>query len=484
MKGKDDYGHSPTGNGKRVIVEFSSPNIAKPFHAGHLRSTIIGGFLANLYEACGWEVIRMNYLGDWGKQFGVLAIGFQRYGSEEELEKDPIHHLYKVYVRVNQDITAEEAAVGVGEPTKTDKEAREYFAKLENGDKEAYSLWERFRSMSIEKYKESYKRLNINYDVYSGESQVSKESLERAMQILEEKGLTTRDQGALLIDLEKQGLKKLGRAIVQKKDGTSIYLTRDIGAAMERWEKYKFDKMIYVVATQQDLHLQQLFAILKLMGFDWADRCTHVNFGMVLGMSTRAGTVVFLDDILKAAKDRMHKVMRTNEAKYKLVDNPDQVAEIVGRSGVMIQDMSGKRINNYTFDMDTMTSFEGDTGPYLQYAHSRLCSITRKAQISFTDLISAQHEKHLSTHPHAVNLIRSLAQYPDVILNTFRTHEPTTMVNYLFKMTHLLSSSYDVLRVVGEEEEVAAARLALYEAARVVLGRGMRLLGLTPVERM
>ena len=491
LKNPTTYGTSSSGKGKRVIVEFSSPNIAKPFHAGHLRSTIIGGFLSNLHEACGWEVVRMNYLGDWGKQFGVLAVGFGRYGSEEEVQKDPIHHLYDVYVRVNKDIKAEKEATAIPDgdgkekegTSKTDDEAREFFARLENGDEKALALWARFRELSIEKYKETYARLNIKYDTYSGESQVSRESMGKAAKVLEEKGLSQKDEGAVIIDLTTHN-KKLGKAIIQKKDGTTLYLTRDIGAAMERWDQYKFDKMIYVVACQQDLHLQQLFAILKLMGLKWADRCVHINFGMVLGMSTRAGTVVFLDDILKDTKDAMHTVMKSNPEKYKLVENPEEVAEIVGKSGVMIQDMSGKRINNYPFDMKRLTSFEGDTGPYLQYAHSRLCSITRKASIAEEKLITADHAKYLSDSTHAINLIRALAQYPDVILNTMRTQEPATMVTYLFKMTHLLSSSYDVLRVVGEQEELAAARLALYESARMVLRAGMQLLGLTPVERM
>lgn len=434
----------------------------------------------------------MNYLGDWGKQFGVLAVGYKRYGSEIELKEDPIHHLYNVYVKVNQDIRAEKEGTAVkdgeGKELKegtstTDDEARAFFVKLEGGDKDAHALWAKFRDLSIEKYKETYARLNIRYDVYSGESQVAKESMDKAAKILEERGLSQRDEGAVIIDLTKHN-KKLGKAIIQKKDGTTLYLTRDIGAAMERWEKYKFDKLIYVVACQQDLHLQQLFAILKLMGFEWADRCHHINFGMVLGMSTRAGTVVFLDDILKDTKDAMHEVMQTNPDKYKLVENPEEVADVVGRTGVMIQDMSGKRINNYPFDMARMTSFEGDTGPYLQYAHSRLCSITRKAGIAPEKLLTADYVKHLSGSTHAVNLIRALAQYPDVIVNTMKTQEPATMVTYLFKMTHLLSSSYDVLRVVGEEEGIASARLALYESARTVLSSGMMLLGLTPVERM
>lgn len=323
--------------------------------------------------------------------------------------------------------------------------------------------------------------------------------MQKVSQLLKEKNISEESEGAVIVDLTKHS-KKLGKAIVQKKDGTTLYLTRDIGAAMERYEKYNFDKMIYVVASQQDLHLQQLFKILSLLEFDWADRVQHINFGMVLGMSTRKGTVVFLDDILAEAKDRMHEVMKKNEEKYKQVENPDAIADTVGRTGVMIQDMSGKRfvvypnqlsflsltllarINNYNFDLDRMTSFEGDTGPYLQYAHSRLCSISRKAAIPEKDILNA--DLSLLTETHATNLLRCLAQYPDVLQNTLRTLEPTTVVTWLFKMTHLLSSSYDILRVVGEDPKKAAARLALYESARQVLNNGMKLLGLSPVERM
>ncbi|KAI5804586.1 hypothetical protein EDC01DRAFT_610726 [Geopyxis carbonaria] len=490
LKRKENYGPVNTGKGQRVIVEFSSPNIAKPFHAGHLRSTIIGGFLANLHESCGWDVIRMNYLGDWGKQFGILSVGFNRFGSEEKLVEDPIHHLYEVYVAINKVIEAEKEAekakLKEGEAQTyngpTDEEARAFFRKMEDGDEKAVALWKRFRDLSIEKYKETYARLNIRYDIYSGESQVSPEAIETASRLLREKGVSEESEGAVIVDFKKHGEKKLGTAVVQKKDGTSLYLTRDIGAAMERYEKYKFDKMIYVVASQQDLHLGQLFKILNLLGMEWAKKCQHVNFGMVLGMSTRKGTVVFLDDILAEAKSSMHEVMKKNEDKYSQVEDPEFVADTVGRTGVMIQDMSGKRINNYKFEMDRMTSFEGDTGPYLQYAHSRLCSIGRKADISREKVENA--DLSLLTESHATNLIRCLAQYPDVLQNTLKTLEPTTVVTYLFKMTHLLSSSYDVLRVVGEKEDVAAARMALYESARQVLNNGMCLLGLTPVNRM
>ncbi|KAL8868202.1 MAG: hypothetical protein Q9174_005144 [Haloplaca sp. 1 TL-2023] len=490
-----------------MIVEFSSPNIAKPFHAGHLRSTIIGGFLGNLYEAAGWDVIRMNYLGDWGRQYGLLAIAFEDYGSEEKLQENPIGHLFDIYVQINKISKPEEDAIAekkkeleslskLGKDTaslekeiedlvskSTNEKARQYFKRMENGDGAALSIWRRFRDLSIDRYKKTYARLNIHYDHYSGESQVEAERMDNAAKQLETSGVSEMSAGAVIVDLTKNPkTKKLGKALVRKKDGSSLYLTRDIGEAVKRQELYHFDRMIYVVASQQDLHLAQLFKILELMGHqDVADKCQHINFGMVAGMSTRSGNVRFLDDILQEVGEKMHEVMQKNQTKYEQVEDPEKTADTLGITAVMVQDMTGKRINGYDFSLDRMTSFEGDTGPYLQYAHARLCSITRKAGLSAQDLDKA--DLSLLQESHAVNLVRALSSWPDVVQNTVKTQEPVTVLSYLFKMTHMLSSSYDVLKVVGSEPEVKKARMALYEAARQVLNNGMKLLGLSPVER-
>lgn len=473
----DDYGSLPLGKGKNIIIEFSSPNIAKPFHAGHLRSTIIGGFLSNLYEKAGWNVTRINYLGDWGKQFGILAIGYEKYGNAEKLETDPINHLFEVYVKINQDIKdeGEDAVDG------TNDKARNYFRKMEDGDEEALKMWKIFRDLSIEKYIDTYARLNIQYDVYSGESQVSKESMQDVMKQFHEKNLIHEDRGAKLIDLTKFN-KKLGKCLVEKSDGTTLYLTRDVGEAIKRQEKYKFDKMIYVIANQQDLHVAQFFEILKQLNYPWAKNMEHVNFGMVLGMSTRKGTVVFLDTILEETKEKMHEVMKKNEAKYKQIENPDKIADLIGISAVMIQDMQSKRINNYEFKWDRMLSFEGDTGPYLQYAHSRLRSVQRKSNIEDSKLLNANYD--LLVEPCAENLIRILSQYPDIIKKALKSNEPSTLVTYLFNVAHIVSQCYDILWVAGQEEDLAVARLALYASARQILFNGMTLLGLTPVDRM
>ncbi|CCG22740.1 tRNA-Arg synthetase [Candida orthopsilosis Co 90-125] len=496
LKRKTDYGYLPLGVGKKVVVEFSSPNIAKPFHAGHLRSTIIGGFVSNLYEKIGWDVTRINYLGDWGKQFGLLAIGFERYGSEEELAKDPINHLFEVYVKINNDVRnetseatgeAQEGAIDASEQdekkiqSSTNEQARAFFRRMEDGDEAALKIWERFRDLSIEKYVDTYARLNIVYDYYSGESQVPQQKMKDATKLFEEKGLVHVDRGAKLIDLSKFN-KKLGKALVEKSDGTSLYLTRDVGEAIKRYETYKFDKMIYVVASQQDLHCAQFFEILKQMGFDWAQNLEHINFGMVQGMSTRKGNVVFLDNILQETKEKMHDVMKKNEDKYKQIEDPEKIADLVGISAVMIQDFQSKRILNYEFKWDRMTSFEGDTGPYLQYAHSRLCSMQRKNDITEKELESANFD--LLVEPCAASLIRTLAQYPDTIRRATKNMEPSTIVTYLFTLTHIVSQCYDILWVSGQEKELAVARLALYAATRQVIYNGMTLLGLTPVERM
>ncbi|KGO77542.1 Aminoacyl-tRNA synthetase, class 1a, anticodon-binding [Penicillium italicum] len=497
----------PSKGQKKIIIEFSSPNIAKPFHAGHLRSTIIGGFLANIYTVMGWKVIKMNYLGDWGKQYGLLANGFKEFGSDEALIKDPINHLFDVYVKINrqvseqdgpikelkeqikakkeknEDVAELEAQLAKLVDVSEDEKARRYFKSMEDGNPEALALWRKFRDLSIEKYKQTYARLNIDFDVYSGESQIKSESMTDAYKLMEKAGVSEQSEGAVIVDFTKHGAKKLGKAIIVRKDGTPLYLTRDIGAITERDNEYHFDKMIYVVAAQQDLHLAQLFKVTELMGHkDLASRCQHINFGMVRGMSTRKGTVKFLDDILHDVGDKMHEVMKKNEVKYAQVEDPVKTADILGITSVMVQDMTGKRINGYDFNLDAMTSFEGDTGPYLQYAHARLCSMTRKSELDVDELVNANFD--LLTETHAVDLVRLLAQWPDVLLQTAKTLEPITVLSYLFRMTHMLSSSYDVLKVIGSEPDVKQARMALYASARQVLNNGMRVLGLSPVQRL
>ncbi|KAG6374036.1 hypothetical protein JVT61DRAFT_4674 [Boletus reticuloceps] len=417
--GKPSYGTNTTGAGRKLVIEYSSPNIAKSFHVGHLRSTIIGSFLANLYRTCGWEVVSMNYLGDWGTQFGMIASGFEKYGSKEELSKDPIKHLYDVYVKVSKDADSD---------PNVKAEAARIFKRMEDGDESVLANWREWRELSISKYIEEYDRLNVSFDRYTGESEVGKEWMEKAIQRLDQLGLISDANGAKLVDLEKW---KLGKAVLRKADGTSIYLTRDIAGAIERWEKYQFDKMIYV-----------------LMDFPWANRLEHVNYGLVLGMSTRKGTAVFLDQIIKEASSVMHEQMKRNEEKYNSIQDPEYVSQEVGITGIKIQDMAAKRINNYTFNWDRMLSFEGDTGPYLQYAHVRLTSMERKnPELLPLPLPSQIDTSLLAESGHARDIAILLGSYPDVVKTALKTHEPSGVVTFAFRLAHAISSAWETLVV-------------------------------------
>lgn len=426
------------------------------------------------------------------------------------MARDPIGHLFNVYVKINkvkdeedqpikelkdqikakkekaEDVSSLEKELAPLVEASEDQKAQEYFASMEHGDADALALWKRFRDLSISRYKSTYQRLGISFDEYCGESQVSAESIAVVTKELADKGISEESEGAVIVNFEKHGFKKLGKAVIQRRGGTPLYLTRDIAEILDRCRRIQPDKLYYVVAAQQDLHLAQLFKVTELSGHkDIADIAEHINFGMIRGMSTRKGTVKFLDDILADVAEKMHEVMRKNQTKYEQVEHPEQVADILGISSVMVQDFKGKRINGYDFDLNAMTSFEGDTGPYLQYAHARLCSIARKADLSAEEMSQLKTaDLSLLTESHAIDLIRALSQWPDVVQDCLKKLEAATILTYLFKMTHALSSSYDVLKVVGSEREVLRARLALYMAARQVIFNGMTLLGLNPVERM
>lgn len=351
------------------MIDYSSPNIAKPFHAGHLRSTILGNFIKRIHDACGYETIGINYLGDWGKQYGLLAIGFNIFGDEVELKKDPIHHLYQVYVKVNQ-LAKEDPEIDI--------QANAYFKKMEQGDKEALSQWKKFRELSIDSYKHIYKRLNINFDVYSGESQ-TEPYIPYVYDMLKKYNLITISKdGAWTIDLEEF---KLGKVIIKRADGTSLYMTRDLASLVLRRKMFgQVKKSVYVVGSEQELYLKQLFKISELIHQHddaWPKELYHANFGRVLGMSTRKGTVVFLQDILDTAKECMiENIKEGNQSKLMDLEQDntlDSTAENLGSSSVIIQDMLAKRTKNYEFSWDRMTASKGYTGVFLQYTHARMC---------------------------------------------------------------------------------------------------------------
>ncbi|KAK1927325.1 hypothetical protein DB88DRAFT_537287 [Papiliotrema laurentii] len=479
------YGTTEEGKGKHMLIDFSSPNIAKPFHAGHLRSTIIGAVISNLHEAMGWKVTRLNYLGDWGTQYGLLSVGFDRYGSEEELVKDPIQHLFQVYVKINQERAAETERFNAGEITDADSTihaaAKRVFKDMEDGEPKAIAQWARFRDLSIEKLKETYKKLNIDFDVYWGESQVKPESMQRAIDVCVEKGLTCEDRGALLVDLVRF---KMDKAIIRKADGTTIYLTRDLGGLHDKWNKYKFDKHIYVVQAAQSLHFRQLFKTVELMGEEAAGKLEHISFGLVHGMSTRKGTVVFLDDILEEAKETMHEQMKSNEAKYAQIEDPETTSQIIGTTAVKIQDLMGKRVNDYNFDMKRCTSFEGDFGPFIQYSHVRLCSVQRKNPNVVVPSAVEEVDLSILNEPKIHDILFHLALYPQTVRNAFNQSEPSGLVHWCFRLSHLVGSAWETIKVSGAPEEAAKARLFLFVQTRAVLASAMRLLSLTPIEHM
>ncbi|XP_059838375.1 probable arginine--tRNA ligase, mitochondrial isoform X1 [Hypanus sabinus] len=453
----------------RVIVEFSSPNIAKKFHAGHLRSTIIGNFIANLKQALGNDVIRINYLGDWGLQFGLLGAGFQLFGSEEKLKANPLQHLFDVYVEVNRLLE---------DCDDIQKAAQEFFRKLEHGDKQTLALWEHFRAISIEEYEKTYQRLGVRFDEYSGESLYRVKSQE-LLQLIDQRGLLKKTkQGVGVVDLSPKGdLSSYAKMV--RNDGTSLYLTRDIAAAADRMEKYNFDKMIYVTDKEQRTHFQQVFEVLKILGFNWTERCQHVPFGLVKGMKTRKGDVVFLEDVLNEARTRMLQNMAASKTTKELED-PENTAEKVGVAALIVQDFKGPLMSDYEFDWDRVLQSQGDTGVYLQYTHARLCSLQRQCE---NGEIMQFNPTYLQD-PQAIALLQHLLRYDEVLYQVSEDLQPKYLVNYLIMLSRLASIAHRTLHIKGSMPEVATARLLLFKGISSVLANGMKLLGITPVEKM
>ncbi|KAI8997455.1 arginyl-tRNA synthetase [Pilobolus umbonatus] len=483
---KDRYGHQkvPLSDQKTVLLDYSSPNIAKPFHAGHLRSTILGNFIKRIHEANGYRAIGINYLGDWGKQYGLLAVGFEIYGDDNKLKEDPIHHLYDVYVQVNK-LAADNPDI--------DMKANEYFKRMEEGDPRTLSQWRRFRELSIESYKRIYKRLGIRFDEYSGES-ATEPYINKVYDLLKQHQLfDVTEDGAWVVDLDRFNL---GKPIVRRKDGTSLYLTRDLANIMLRQHKYSFDKSIYVVGSEQEQYMKQIFKISELIHErdpSWPHQFYHANFGRIKGMSTRKGTVVFLQDILDTASETMKEIMKAgnqlklNELEIVVDDRVlkgeeavNVVADRLGVSAVLIQDMAPKRIKNYDFSWKRMTDNRGATGIYLQYTYARLCGIERKANTPIHDGCDLS----LLKEREALELAVAISHFPDVVEAACQSLDPCTIVQYLFKLTKLASTANAVLQVKGTDPSIAEARMLLFWAARSTLGNGLKLLGITPLDRI
>ncbi len=462
----DDVGTSTEGDGKVVAIDYSSPNIAKPFHVGHLRSTIIGSTLYRLYSKLGYQCVGINHLGDWGTQFGKQIVGLKRWGKDEDI--DDLGALNKLYVKYHEE---EKAEPGLAD------EAREWFRKQEAGDEEALRLWEGIRETSLEYFKKIYDRLGIEFDHYIGESFFN-DKMERMIELAESKKLTSISDGALVIDLEKRGIEV--PALLRKADGATLYLTRDLAAAFHRREELQFHKLLYVVGTAQSLHFQQLFTVIDMLGEKWAKDCVHVNFGLVQGMASRKGNVVSLEDLLDEAKSRTLDYMRANVDKRSDVEDEEAVAEAVGIAAIFFGDLGKARIKDYQFSWDRAISFEGDTGPYLMNAHARIAGIIRKCGIEVDPTANVSELTEQDAH----NLVSLVSRYGETLTAAAAENEPSVLASYLLDLARGLHASYNSLRVKDQEESVAKARLLLFSVVKNVLASGLRILGITPLERM
>ncbi|XP_056284067.1 probable arginine--tRNA ligase, mitochondrial isoform X2 [Pseudoliparis swirei] len=452
-----------------TLVEYSSPNIAKKFHAGHLRSTIIGNFIANLKQCLGHNVIRMNYLGDWGMQFGLLGAGFAQFGCQEKLKENPLQHLFEVYVQVNKEAEHNEDMK---------QAARDFFRQLEQHGNEAVSLWQQFREITVDEYQMIYKRLGIHFDIYSGESFHHHQAQEVVQQLQSRDLLKTSEKGTDVVDLSTTG-DMSSVCTVRRSDGTTLYITRDLAAAIDRKEKYHFNEMIYVTDKSQANHFHQLFHILLAMGHSWADRCKHVPFGLVRGMKTRKGEVVFLEDVLDEAQARMlHNMSQSKTTKE--MDNPEDTAEKVGISALIVQDFRGPLQSDYTFDWDRMLQAKGDTGVFLQYTHARLRSLMQRNEGGE----AVAFDPSLLLEEASITILRHLLRYDEVLFQSAQDLQPKHLVNFLLKLCHLIASAHRELPVKGSAQDVAQARLRLFSGACSVLANGMRILGITPVDKM
>lgn len=468
----DRFGSSDMGKGKTTIVEYSSPNIAKPFHIGHIRTTIIGDSIKRIYKHLGYNVEAINHLGDYGTQFGMMIEAYKLWGDDKIIEKDPIPELVKLYVRINQE-------------AETNKElldnSREWFRKLENGDEEAVALWQWFRDLSLDEFKRVYDMLDVEFDSYRGESYYSDLML-KAVDEIKEKGLLVEDQGAQIINLDKYNLPP---AIIIKSDGSTIYLTRDIATAIFRKDTYDFYKNIYVVGSQQNLHFQQLKAILKEMGHDWADDCVHVPFGMVSlpegTLSTRRGKVVYLEDVLNRATEKVDDILREREEKNGYtMENREELARQVGIGAVKFQELFNQRIKDYVFDWDRTLSFDGETGPYVQYTHARMHSLLEKGNFDPSKEVDV---KALSLDDEK-ELLQQLYGFNQVIVDSHEKYEPYLVTRYITECAKTFNKYYTNTPILVDDEEVKNARLLLVYGVKNMIKIGLYLLGIEAPNKM
>lgn len=467
----DKFGRGNAGEGKTVIVEYSSPNIAKPFHIGHIRSTVIGNALYKLYDAAGYNVVRINHLGDYGTQFGKMITAYRHWGNEEDVKREPIKTLLSYYVKFHQE---EEK-----DPSLT-QEARETFFNLEHGKEEELQLWKWFREESLKEFNRVYDMLGITFDSYNGESFYS-DKMPAVIEEIKEKGLLQVSEGAQIVDLSQWNM---APALITKSDGTSLYITRDIAAAIYRKETYDFHKCIYVVASQQNLHFQQWFKVLELMGKDWYKDCIHVPFGLVSleegTMSTRNGRVVFLEDVLNKAVEKTAEIVKEKGVN---TENIEETSKVVGIGAVIFNELSNNRIKDYVFNYDNVLNFDGETGPYVQYTHARAASVLKNGKAPETFNVADMDLSYISKGS-AYELVKELYALPGVVLEACEKNEPSVLTRHIVDIAQAFNKFYHDEHIIVENEAEKNAKLLLTACAKQAIKNGLGLLGIKAPDKM
>ncbi|MDT2756786.1 arginine--tRNA ligase [Enterococcus asini] len=466
VKEQADYGNASIGEGQTVPIDMSSPNIAKPISMGHLRSTVIGNSIGFILEKIGYQPVRINHLGDWGTQFGKLIVAYKKWGSEAAVKEEPIKELLRLYVDFHEKAETEPAL---------EDEARAWFKKLEDGDQEATSLWQWFRDESLKEFNKIYGLLDVSFDSMNGEAFYN-DKMAEVVELLEEKHLLKEDQGAEIVDLSAYDLNP---ALIRKSDGATLYITRDLAAAIYRKRTYDFAKAIYVVGNEQSNHFKQLKAVLKEMGFDWSEDIYHVPFGLITKdgkkLSTRKGKIILLEEVLlEATALAKAQIAEKNPT----LENQDQVAREVGVGAVIFHDLKNDRLNNFDFDLEEVVRFEGETGPYVQYSHARAMSILAKAQFT-----PDEKATYALADENSWEVIKLLQKYPETVMQAADKFEPSVIAKHAIKLSQAFNKYYANVKILTDDAE-KPARLALVYAVTVVLKEDLRLLGLQAPDKM
>ena len=465
QKEKKHYGSSTEGKNKTIIIDFSSPNIAKPFGIGHLRSTVIGNSLYKTYRFLGYKTISINHLGDWGTQFGKLIIAYQKWGNKQELEQDPIKYLLSLYVKFHQESTAHH---------ELEEQARTEFKNLEDGRRTSLALWETFKFLSLEEFKRIYRQLNVTFDSYNGEAFYN-DKTESTIKKIQSKINTEISDGALIINLEQY---KLPPVLLRKTNESTTYHTRDLAAALYRIEHYKPAKILYIVGSEQKMHFQQLFKTLELYGLP-PSTFEHIDFGLFQfpegKMSTRKGNIIFLEEVLDKATKLAEEIIQEKNPK---LNNKQEIAKLIGVGAIIFADLSNDRIRNIEFNWNRMLSFEGETAPYIQYTHARACSILRKAKKEHNLTISPKINFALLNQTSEQTLIKQLYNFPETLHKVIQHNKPHILANYLIKLAQSFNEFYHYCPVLSDDKTLTKSRLLLVNSTRQVIENGLSLLGI------